>query len=113
LIANTIAYALRLFDQIVEEPAHVVGDAVDDREHLFEHVANEIRGRNPKVLGESADIVGELLGNPGMKDPLLATLVAAFPATPASPPTVAVLPIVQGVIGVEIVSYHGSQCDSS
>lgn len=73
LIANAIAYSFGLLDDVIEEVADIVGHPVDHREHLFEDVSHEIRSRNAEILGESPNVIGELLRDPCMKNPLLAS----------------------------------------
>ena len=83
MIANTIANPLGLLDEIIEEVAHIVRDAVDHRKHLFEHVADEVRGRNAEILGESPYVIGELLGNARVEYPLFAGVPAMVAAATA------------------------------
>jgi hypothetical protein len=131
LIANAFADALRLCEQVIEEIADIVRDAIDHREDLFEHIPDEIRGGHPKIFGESADVLRQLLRDPGVKDSLLATRVrpesALSTAAPMSPLLSFGLAGVMATLGcrarvrctsrgrirVEFVSRHGSHCDPS
>ena len=109
LIANAVAYTLGLVDQIVEELAHVAGYPVDHGEDLLEHVSDEVRGRNAKVLGEPANIFGELLGDARVKDALLAGPLPMRVATGAAGARRCITG--RGIVGVR--RSHESQCDSS
>jgi hypothetical protein len=105
LIPYPLANPFGFRDQIVEEVTHVAGHAVDHREDFFEHVSNEIRGRDAQLVGELADVLRQLLGDSRVQDAFLAIMVAlvALVATAA----------MGRMAGGRVVSRHESHCDSS
>ncbi len=100
LSANAFANSLGFVDQVIEEIAHVDRYPVDHREDLFEHVSDEIRGGDAKILGEFPDILGKLLRDPSMQDPLFARLVRVATAS-------------VGMTRIEALFFHESHCDTS
>jgi hypothetical protein len=87
LIANAFANAISLFQQVVEEIPNIVRDAVDHREDLLEHISNQVRGRNSKVIRKFSDVVGELLGDASVDHPLLAGSMPMATGTTRARPT--------------------------
>jgi hypothetical protein len=87
--ADAIASGFGFLQHVLEEIANVVRNGLDHREDLFENISDQIRGRDPEILGEAADIVRQLLRDPRVQHPLL----SRSRPTPAHPlatlPTVA------------------------
>jgi hypothetical protein len=75
--SRTGGAALAHFVRHTFDPApEVFGDRLDHAEGLLEHIADQIGDRHAEVIGHAADVVGKLLGDPGMEDALLATTFA-------------------------------------
>jgi len=99
LVAQPLPGRFGLLDEILEEIADVVRDVLDHREDLLEYVAHEVRCRDPEILGEAPDVIGELLRDAGVEHPLLAPVVPAAMAMPvALAPLGASTPIVTPVL---------------
>jgi hypothetical protein len=99
LFTNALANAFRLLDQIVEEITDILRHAVDHGENLFEDVSNEIRGRDTEIGGKVSDVLGKLLGDPGMENPLLARTRTVTAAS-------------VGMTGIGCLCSHETHCDS-
>jgi hypothetical protein len=110
LSAHALANPLGLFEQVIEEFADIIADSVYDGEDFFKHIANEIRSRHPEILGEASDVLGELLGNTCMKDPLFAVAMTAVTATAMSVGAAASAEF-RGIRIVGFVIRHGLHCD--
>ena len=86
LIAYAFAYSVGLFENIVEQVTHVVGDAVDDGKDLLQDISNQVGGGYTKVFGEFSNVVGELLRDPRMEDSLFAASVSVSSVAPGLAP---------------------------
>ena len=69
------AGALGVAEHLLEELAHLVAHPLDGAEGLLEHVSDQIRDRHAEILRGAADVLGELLRDPGVEHALLAPAV--------------------------------------
>lgn len=85
LIANAFSYTFGLFQEVVEEIADVIGNAVDHRKDLLQHISNQVRGRDAKVFREFPDVIGKLFRDPGVDHAFLPNSMSMMTAGPAGP----------------------------
>jgi hypothetical protein len=95
LPTHAIARGLRFVQHVVENPANVFGHGLHHGEDLFEHVAYEVRCGHPQIFGQASDVVRELLRDPGVKNPLLASAVPM-----AMPAAMAVAMLLRSALGI-------------
>ena len=65
---QALARGVGLLKDVAKQIAHVVTDGLHHVEDLFEHVADQVRRRHAKVVGNAADVLCERVRHTSVQD---------------------------------------------